>query len=181
MGDYEYYEDRHAAEDDSLVYGYTAEMINAVPNLSIPRGGIQFPTTQELAKDLDEKFNEMFSQVKEMGQKMKSSQELISEAENLRQQAERLEQIAEQRAKYGEDPFKNGTVFKVDMKYRDSNRSYAYAVIKVGGKFYLSGRMSGPSTIGGGTANGYTWENFVAWLAQGDATVWRARQLEQVL
>lgn len=130
------------------------------PMISVPRGGIQFPT-------------------EEKRQRMRTNDELLSEAENLRLQAERLEAIAEQRGRYGADPFKNGTVLKVDMKYRTGNRSYAYAVIKVGGKFYLSGRMAGDQATG--SSAGYTWDNFVAWLAQGDATVWQATGLRQVL
>jgi len=200
VGDHEYYDDRHAAADDQprprsfanpqglsvneerkraaeyvrrynerhVFFGrlYGSASID-IPEIQVNRGGIRWPTQDE-------------------GEMMRTSQDLITEAENLRQQAERLEAIAEQRAKYGEDPFKNGTVLKVDMKYRTGNRSYAYAVIKVGGRFYLSGRMS---AIGTGSSmpatsdasRGLTWENFVAWLAQGDATVWRARSLEQVL
>lgn len=118
------------------------------------------------------------------GGKMRTDQDLRTQAEELRAEAERLERIVAEREKYGEDPFKNGTVLKVDMKYRSGNRSYTYAVIKIGGRFYLSGRMMGQSTltsVNTPTSAGYTWGNFVAWLAQGDATVWRAKSLEQVL
>jgi len=166
--------------------------------MNVPRGGYSdtqgmynflnpTPPSVREARRLVEKFDENFPQVKEMGQKMRTNEDLITEAENLRQQAERLEEIAAQRERYGEDPFRNGTVLKVDMKYRTGNRSYAYAVIKVGGKFYLSGRMSGPSTMDlnvittADHSRGYTWEQFVAWLAQGDATVWQASGLKQVL
>lgn len=145
---------------------YFRQPIELMPNISIKRGGIQFPTQEER-------------------QRMRTSEDLITEAENLRQQAERLEEIASQRSKYGEDPFKNGTVLKIDMKYRTGTRSYAYAVIKVGGHFYLSGRMStaaGADAVAtGDAARGFTWEQFVAWLAQGDATVWQAKSLTQVL
>lgn len=110
---------------------------------------------------------------------MKTSEELISEAENLRLQAARLEEIAEQRAKYGEDPFKNGTVLIIDMKYRGSRRSFKYAALKIGGGYFLTGKVGAGHTHPG--ADGMTWTNLVAWLAQGDATVWRAKSLEQVL
>jgi hypothetical protein len=138
-----------------------------IPNISIRRGGIQFPMAEQI--------------VLEMETDMRTNEEILTEAENLRRQAERLEEIAAERGRYGADPFKNGTVLKVDMKYRTGNRSYAYAVIKVGGRFYLSGRMSGPSTLDTPHSSGYTWDNFVAWLAQGDATVWQATGLKQVL
>lgn len=175
MGDHEYYADRHAAADDDLIYGidHAEELVNTffgrVPrsqllsNISVRRGGIQWPTEDER-------------------QKMKTNNELLSEAENLRLQAERLEQIAAQREKYGDDPFKNGAVLKVDMKYRDTHRTYAYGVVKTAGRFWLSGRLIPQTGVTAVPINaGWTWEQFVAWLAQGDATVWRARGLEQVL
>jgi hypothetical protein len=164
MGDHEYYDDRHAAADEPFVRTFFGLMPRSWADFDakIRRSGIRFP-------------------VQDRGEKMRTNDELIAEAENLRQQAERLEEIADQRGKYGTDPFKNGTVLKVDMKYRTGNRSYAYAVVKVGGRFYLSGRMSGPSTISEPTGAGYSWDNFVAWLAQGDATVWQATGLKQVL
>lgn len=139
---------------------------DAYQALSIQRGGIQFPTENERTT-------------------MKTNEQLLTEAEQLREQALHLERVAAERENYGADPFKNGTVLKVDMKYRSGNRSYAYAVIKIGGRFYLSGRMgtgsNGSITSDGRAASGMTWDNFVAWLAQGDATVWRAKGLEQVL
>jgi hypothetical protein len=109
---------------------------------------------------------------------MRTNEQLLAQAKAKREEAEQLERIASERDKYGEDSFKNGTVLKVDMKYRTGNRSYAYAVIKIAGRFYLSGQM-GATTHDAN--DGMTWDNFVAWLAQGDATVWRAKQLEQVL
>lgn len=140
-----------------------------MPAISVQRGGIQFPTEDERTR-------------------MKTSDDLLTEAENLRQQAERLEQIAEQRARYGEDLFKNGTVLKVDMKYRDEktsrSRSYTYAVVKTAGRYWLSGRffpMPATSVAPPPPSAGWTWEQFVAWLAQGDATVWQAKGLQQVL
>lgn len=112
---------------------------------------------------------------------MKTNEQLLTEAEQLREQALHLERVAAEREKYGTDPFKNGTVLKVDMKYRTGNRSYAYAVIKIAGRFYLSGKMGAQPDDLRSAVGGMTWENFVAWLAQGDATVWRAKSLEQVL
>lgn len=152
-------------------YDYEAYEHRIVPNISINRGGIKFPMAERIAR--------------EMEMDMRTSEDLLTEAENLQQQAARLVEIAEQRGKYGADPFKNGTVMKVDMKYRTGTRSYAYAVIKIGGKFYLSGRMGVGSDVNvvatANSSRGYTWENFVAWLAQGDATVWQATGLKQVL
>jgi hypothetical protein len=153
----------------------------AKSQLSINRDGIQWasdsPTVDE-AQQLVSKFNEAFPRVKERANKMRTKEQLLADAKAKRDEADQLERIATERDKYGTDPFKNGTMLRVDMKYRTGNRSYAYAVIKVAGRFYLSGRM-GATTHDANS--GMTWDNFVAWLAQGDATVWRAKQLEQVL
>jgi hypothetical protein len=180
LGDHEYDDDRHAAAD--VPRGRIDDekwFVDVMDKFKMTRGGIQFPTREE-ASHLVEKFNETFPRVKEMGQRMRTTEEILAEAEEHRLQAERLEQIAEQRAKYGEDPFKNGTVLKIEMKYRTGRMSYTYGVIKIGGKFYFSGKM-GNAAEEGQRATGKTWEQFVAWLSQGDATVWRARSLEQVL
>jgi hypothetical protein len=134
-----------------------------IPVISVQRDGIQWPTHDER-------------------QNMRTSDELRTEAENLRLQAERLEEIAAQRAKYGEDPFKNGTVLKIDMKYRDTARTYAYGAVKTAGRYWLSGRLIPQNGVITASINtGWTWEQFVAWLAQGDATVWQAMSLRQVL
>lgn len=113
---------------------------------------------------------------------MRNDQDILTQAEELRAEAERLERIVAERKEFGADPFKNGDVLKVEMRYRTgSRRSFAYAVVKVAGKFYLSGRLARAATDGSTSiASGFTWEQFVAWLAQGDATVWQARALKQV-
>jgi hypothetical protein len=157
--------------------------LTMTPEISVKRGGIQWPHIDE-SRNFVEKIAPLW-QIKQEGQRMRATEDILAEAQSMRDEAARLEAIAEQRSKYGDDPFKNGTVLKVDMKYRTGNRSYAYAVIKVGGKFYLSGRMG----VGGDvnvvatadSSRGYTWDNFVAWLSQGDATVWQAGSLKQVL
>lgn len=131
-----------------------------MPEMSITRGGIQFPQREN--------------------DDMRSNEDILAEAEAMRLEAERLERMVTEREKYGADPFKNGTVLKVDMRYRTGNRSYAYAVIKIAGKFYLSGRIGSNMSVDTKTG-GMTWENFVAWLSQGDATVWQAGGLKQVL
>jgi hypothetical protein len=106
---------------------------------------------------------------------------ILTQAEELRAEAERLEKIVTEREKYGADPFKNGTVLKVEMRYRTgSRRSFAYAVVKVAGKFYLTGKLIQARTTDSDAASGFTWEQFVAWLSQGDATVWQAKNLQQV-
>lgn len=116
---------------------------------------------------------------------MRSNEDILAQAQSMREEADELERRVAERGRYGADPFKNGTVLKVDMKYRTGIRSYAYAVIKIGGKFYLSGKMgvSGDHNVvaTADSSRGYTWDNFVAWLAQGDATVWQATNLKQVL
>lgn len=141
-------------------------MSGVINTFSINRGGIRFPTQDE-------------------GIRMKTNEQLLTEANRLREEAERLETIAEQRNDYGADPFKNGTVLKIDMKYRTGRQSYTYGAIKIAGRFYLTGKVQAKPTFLGedhsDVARGWTWENFVAWLAQGDATVWKAGKLEQVL
>jgi hypothetical protein len=141
------------------------------PQYSVRRGGIQFPTQDTLEASAD------------TGEKMKTNTQLATEAEQLRAEAERLEQILAAREEYGDDPFKNGAVLKVDMKYRGTTRSYAYAVIKTAGKFWLSGKLArtGVATAEDAQPTGMTWEQFVGWLSQGDATVWQAGGLRQVL
>ena len=144
-------------------------------------GGIQFPTaspavtgvgiTQPAGWAIRKKVKET---------EVRQSQDLLTEAEELRAKAAELENIAAEREKYGADPFKNGDVLKVDMRYRTgSRRSFAYGVIKVAGRFYLSGKLGQPSSVAAGL--GWDWEQFVAWLSQGDATVWQAKSLRQVL
>lgn len=115
------------------------------------------------------------------GTNMQNDQDILTQAEELRAEADRLEKIVAEREKYGVDPFKNGTVLKVEMRYRTgSRRSFAYGVVKVAGKFYLTGKLIQARTAGSDTASGFTWEQFVAWLSQGDATVWQAKSLQQV-
>ena len=122
---------------------------------------------------------------------MQTVADLEAKREAALAEAQRLEEAIKAREAYGDkDPFKNGVVLKVEMRYPPSRTTYTYAVIKIAGRFWLSGRMQ--VTAGGGIANGtvveldgkrngWTWDNFVAWLAHGDATVWRATGLEQVL
>lgn len=169
-----------------------------MPEIRVARGGIRFgaaspsltgspgPIHRDQAMGLVRSFQEAypsvqdwFEQTKE-GKHMRSTQDLLTEAEELRDQAAKLEKIAAEREKYGEDPFKNGTVLKVEMKYRTSPRSFTYGVVKGGGKFYLTGKLVNARTTGSDTAAGFTWEQFVAWLSQGDATVWQAKNLQQV-
>lgn len=169
-----------------------------MPEIRVARGGIRFGAAspsvtgspvllnRDQAMGLVRSFQkaypsvqDWFEQTKE-GKHMRNTQDLLNEAEELRDQAAQLEKIAAERDKYGEDPFKNGTVLKVDMKYRTSPRSFAYGVVKVGGKFYLTGKLVNAHTTGSDTAAGFTWEQFVAWLSQGDATVWQAKNLQQV-
>jgi len=136
------------------------EHYRMMPEIRVTRGGIQFPTKETAVQN---------------------DQDILTQAEELRAEADRLEKIVAEREKYGADPFKNGDVLKVDMRYRTgSRRSFAYGVVKVAGKFYLTGRLVNANTNGSDTARGFTWEQFVAWLSQGDATVWQARALKQV-
>jgi len=188
MGD-EY--DRAEAEYWSGDYGIPRSHYELMPSISINRGGIQFPLqttspTVSGALDIVKTFETSYPSFHEWAiakeNPVRATEDILAEAKAMRAEADRLERIASEREKYGVDPFKNGTVLKVDMRYRTGNRSYSYAVIKAGNRYYLSGRMSGDTiTAAGEVSRGMTWDNFVAWLAQGDATVWRARQLERVL
>lgn len=133
----------------------------------IKRGGIEFPTSQE--KDEDEK--------------MKTITELRAEQEEAFERARELEKVIEQREKMGTDPFKNGAILKVEMRYPPSRTTYTYAVIKIAGRFWLTGKMQqrdGVLAELDGKRNGWSWENFIAWLAHGDASVWQAQNLEQI-
>ena len=120
--------------------------------------------------------------------KMKTVTELQAERDEALARADELSKVIEQRERLGSDPFKNGSVLKVEMRYPPSRTTYTYAVIKIAGKFWLSGKMqSVPATqitqLGAeyeGKKVGWTWENFIAWLAQGDASVWQAQNLEQI-
>ena len=132
----------------------------------------------------------LFKLVKGQDQ-MQTIEQLQAKAQAAREEAERFEAAIAARAAYGEkDPFKNGTIFKVEMRYRTSKATYTYAVIKIAGRYWLTGKVQQARTFLGvvedaseleGKRVGWTWDNFVAWLAQGDATVWRAKELEQVL
>src|SRR6185436_2978275 len=123
------------------------------------------------------------------GSGMQTKEQLQAKAQAAREEAEKYEAAIAAREAYGDkDPFKNGTIFKVEMRYRGNRATYTYAVIKIAGRYWLTGRVQQPATFTDGAASelegkrtGWTWDNFVAWLAQGDATVWRAKELEQVL
>jgi hypothetical protein len=182
-----------------------------MPEISINRGGIQFnaaspsvtgaaitapagwqrpviyPTRKEakqFVSDFEEAYPTFLGWVirkKAEETAMRNDQDILTQAEELRAEAERLEKIVAEREKYGADPFKNGTVLKVEMRYRTgTGRSFAYGVVKVAGKFYLTGKLINANTVGSDAARGFTWEQFVAWLSQGDATVWQAKSLTQV-
>jgi len=122
---------------------------------------------------------------------MQTKEQLQAKAQAAREEAERYEAALAAREVYGDkDLFKNGTIFKVEMRYRSSKATYTYAVIKIAGRYWLTGKVQAGDWIAAGQGealqlegrrSGWTWENFVAWLAQGDATVWRAKELEQVL
>jgi len=145
------------------------EIYDLISQISIKRGGIRYPV-----KGQDQ---------------MQTIEQLQAKAQAAREEAEKFEAAIAARAAYGEkDPFKNGTIFKVEMRYRTGKATYTYAVIKIAGRYWLTGRVQKPLVFTDGAASelegkrtGWTWDNFVAWLAQGDATVWRAKELEQVL
>lgn len=166
------------------------EHYRMMPEISIKRGGVQFnaaspsvsgaPTIIQ-SLDMVRTFETNYPAFTEYakGVQMQNDQDLLTQAEELRDQAAKLERIVAEREKYGDDPFKNGTILKVEMRYRTgSRRSFTYGVVKVGGKFYLSGKLGQPTSVAQGL--GWTWEQFVAWLSQGDATVWQAKSLVQV-
>lgn len=163
------------------------EHYRMMPEISVKRGGIQFnvhspAVTGSSRMYVGDAEDSLLGLTPILGGKqMRNDQEILTQAEELRAEADRLEKIVAEREKYGDDPFKNGSVLKVDMRYRTgSRRSFAYAVIKVGGKFYLTGKLVNARTSGSDTASGFTWEQFVAWLSQGDATVWQAGSLKQI-
>lgn len=113
---------------------------------------------------------------------MQTKEQLEAKRNAAVAEAERLTEAIMAREKYGvKDPFKNGTVLKVEMRYSSSNVTYTYGVIKVASRYWLSGKVQQGIAELEGRRAGWTWENFVAWLAAGDATVWRATGLEQVL
>lgn len=128
-----------------------------------------FPTAHYPKKDEDEK--------------MKTINELQAERDAALAEAEKLNAVIEQREKMGTDPFKNGAILKVEMRYPRSRTTYTYAVIKIAGRFWLTGKMQQRDGVFAeldGKRNGWGWENFIAWLAQGDASVWQAQNLEQI-
>lgn len=116
-------------------------------------------------------------------EKMKTINELTAERDEALAKANEIAAVIEQREKMGTDPFKNGAILKVEMRYPPSRTTYTYAVIKVAGRFWLTGKMQqrdGVLAELDGKRNGWSWENFIAWLAQGDASVWQAQNLEQI-
>lgn len=156
-----------------------------MPEMSIRRGGIQFnaasPSVTGAGVYPHYCLTPEVHNTLEGNNDMRNDQDILTQAEELRAEAERLEKIVAEREKYGADPFKNGTVLKVEMRYRTgTGRSFAYGVVKVAGKFYLTGKLINANTVGSDAARGFTWEQFVAWLSQGDATVWQAKSLTQV-
>jgi hypothetical protein len=183
-----YWENQEQYEADAelhRMYGASIprDHYSLMPAISITRGGIQWPisTASPAVTGTIHQSTGWTTHNKTEEMHVQNDQDILTQAEELRAEAERLERIVAEREKYGEDPFKNGTVLKVEMRYRTgSRRSFAYGVVKVGGKFYLTGKLVNARTTGSDTASGFTWEQFVAWLSQGDATVWQAKSLQQV-
>lgn len=116
---------------------------------------------------------------------MKTMAELEREREAKQRELDELDRRINTRTAYGDDPFRNGDILKIMMTYPSGGGSYTYACVKARGRFYLTGRVQAKRTFIGpdftDIENGWTWEHFVAWLAAGDASVWRVSKLEKVL
>jgi hypothetical protein len=146
-----------------------AEYWATFPAISITRGGIQYKTKEN--------------------EQMKTTDELMKERDELMQRAQKLDDAIINRHNYGDDPFRNGDILKIMMTYEGSRGSYTYACVKARGRFYLTGKVQakmvrtflGENVSYDDVSAGWTWEHFVAWLAVGDASVWRVSKLEKVL
>ena len=122
---------------------------------------------------------------------MKTMAELEREREAKQRELDELDRRISSRVSYGDDPFRNGDILKIMMTYPPSSKSitqgsYTYVAIKVANRFYLTGKVQ--RTILNQEMSeidarrmGWMWEHFVAWLAAGDASVWRVSKLEKVL
>lgn len=118
---------------------------------------------------------------------MRTREQLEREREARQRELDELDRRIAARDGYGDDPFKNGDIIKVIMTYPPTDaKAYTYAVVKAAGLFYLTGRVQRTSLNAelseiDGRRTGWKWDQFVAWLAAGDASVWRASKLERIL
>ena len=120
---------------------------------------------------------------------MKTMADLEREREAKQRELNELDRRINTRTAYGDDPFRNGDILKIMMTYPSGGGSYTYAAVKARGRYFLTGRVQGKRAFVGledysddsDVENGWTWEHFVAWLAIGDASVWRVSKLEKVL
>lgn len=182
--------DHDDAEDAAYIAGYYRDMPTRKNRMygfldPDPKLFKKEPTTSpsyDNAVLMAEAFGASYPKLKEYAE-MKQNEDILAEAQKLRDQAEELERRVAQREKYGADPFKNGEILKVEMKYRGTRITYTYAVVKTAGRFWLTGKLMGREAIESGSpvTSGWTWDHFVAWLAQADASVWRAERLSKVL
>jgi hypothetical protein len=112
--------------------------------------------------------------------------ELERERETKQRELDELDRRINTRTAYGDDPFRNGDILKVMMTYPSGGGSYTYVALKAAGRFYLTGKiqrtiLNQEMSETDARRMGWTWEQLVAWLAAGDASVWRVSKLEKVL
>lgn len=90
--------------------------------------------------------------------------------------AGRLRQLEAELAdisRWGEDDWPDGTVWMVEASYQGSETVYQFAVIKVVGRWWITGPRQH-------RIDGRRWDDIVAWLNEFKAvTVWRVTAMEE--
>lgn len=79
--------------------------------------------------------------------------------ERFRAEVDRRRKILEWFS-YGTDPHDEGTVIKFERRFKLSAKTYNYAAIKAGGKWYVTGGAESPQRV--------TWDEFLLWLVGSD-------------
>jgi hypothetical protein len=156
----------------SLGYGYDGyddghyDFVRDFPAFSVRRGGIQFKTRGPEVT-------------------VKTKDELMRERDRIAAELLNIEAKLDSRERYGEDPFHNGDMLKIQISFPGGGGTYTYAAVRARSKFYLTGRIQSTRTFLGSddtaVTRGWTYDQLVSWLATAeDARVWRVAKVERV-
>jgi len=142
------------------------DFVRDFPEFSVRRGGIQYGTRGSKVT-------------------IKTKDELTRERDRLTAELLRIDEKIQSRERYGEDPFKNGDILKIQITFTGGGGSYTYVAVKARGRYFMSGRAQQVRTFLGThdepTPAGWTYTQLVSWLASAeDASVWRVKNVERV-
>jgi len=109
-------------------------------------------------------------EVKEEEWKMDKVEELKLLKEQQLALAKRIDKL--EFGRWGREPA-NGTVFKIEKRFSSVGDKYAYAAIKAGGMWYLTGSR-------GETTNPRTWDQLQTWAGK-YSRVWKMTTSEELV